>query len=206
MAMLESLAFAGSGLGAPIAEPISILRDIGEADLPLLAQEIRERNWSQPTTAPSLQRLRSGHHQLAQLLAADVSVVDASLITGRSPGNIYQLQQDPAFKELLAYYAEQQEGRDFDAYKRLVTLGGTALEILQERLEENPEKFTNNELRQLVESTMDRSAAPAKGDPRGAGNGQKGTNVTVQFIQAQARGPVVEVDSHDVKLIEEKAQ
>lgn len=202
MQMLESLAIAG--LGKPLApqEPPEKVREITKADLPLLAQEQREHNWVQDSPDRMLQVLRTGHHKLAQLLARGVSDADASMMTGRSVSSISTLRNDPAFKELLAYYAEQQSGRDFDAYERLVALGGTAMDVLQERLEETPDKFTNNELRQIVESTMDRSAAPAKGDPRLGAGKQAGLNVQINFVPA--KGPVIEADVVDVKMIEEK--
>ncbi len=205
MQMLESLARAGMGKPTSVVEPCEILRDIQPKDLPVLAQEARERNWTRDESPTRmLQTLRTGHHHLAQLLAAGVSPTEASFITGRSVGTIYSLQKDPAFVELLTYYASQQQERDFDAFKRLVTLGGTAMEILQERLEENPEKFTNNELRQLIESSMDRSAAPAKGDPRAAQGKSAGLNVNINFVPS--RGPVVELDASEVRQIEERKE
>lgn len=200
MKQLEAIAFAG--MGKPIAEPCEMIRDIEKSDLPVLAEAQRTNAWSTGGTFQSLQTLRTGHHQLAQLLAADVSVADASLMTGRSPGAISALKADPAFKELLAYYAEQQAGRDLSMYDRLVTLGATATEVLQERIENEPDRFTNNELRQLMESTMDRSAAPAKGDPRQSNTKSAGTTLNIQFVQAQPSGPLVEVETTEVKQIE----
>lgn len=203
LAQLEAIAFAG--MGRP-QEPCEIIRDITAEDLPVLAASQRQHSWSTEVGRTSLQTLRTGHHQLAQLLAADVSIADASLMTGRSPGAISQLKSDPAFKELLAYYREQQEKRDLNMYDRLVTLGATAAEVLQERIEGEPDRFTNNELRQLMESTMDRSAAPAKGDPRQGASSKAGTTLNIQFVQAGPSGPVVEVDASEVKQIEEQRE
>lgn len=186
---LESLAIAG--LGTPV-EPCEIIREIEARDLPLLAQEQRERNWAVESPAKLLTALRTSHHKLAQLLASDVSAADAAMMTGRSVSSITQLQRDPAFVELLAYYRDQQSGREFDAYERLVMLGGTAIDVLQERIETQPDKFTNNELRQIVESTMDRSAAPAKGDPRMGAGKQAGLSVSINFVPARPTGPVLE--------------
>jgi len=202
MQMLETLAVAG--LGVPV-EPCEIVREITRDDLPLLAQEQREHNWQRDEPAQLLSVLRTSHHKLAQLLGSDVSVADASMMTGRAPGTISMLLKDPAFCELVAYYRAQSEGRAFDAYDRLVTLGGTAIDILQERLEATPDRFSNNELTKLMESTMDRSAAPAKGDPR-SGAGQKaGLNVNINFVRANPTGPVIEVEGTEVKqLTEEK--
>ena len=77
---------------------------------------------------------------------------------------------------------------------------------LQERIEQEPDRFTNNELRQLVESTMDRSAAPAKGDPRGAAGKSAGLSVNINFVEAKPSGPVIDAESTlvEVKQIEEK--
>ena len=205
MEMLEAVALAGMGSRASASEPCEILREIQESDLLLLAQEQKEHNWKSDEPERMLQTLRTGHHRLAQLLAADVSVADASLMTGRSPSSIAALKADPAFRELLAYYAQQQSGRDFEAYDRLVTLGATAMDVLQERIEEAPDKFTNNELRQLVESTMDRSAAPAKGDPRAGAGKQQGLNVSINFVPSRPLGAVVEAEGTivDIKAIGE---
>lgn len=201
MAQLEAIAFAG--MGKPV-EPCEVLRDITTADLPVLAEAQRTHAWSTGGGVQTLQALRTGHHQLAQLLAAGVSVADASLMTGRAPNAISALKGDPAFKELLTYYEQQQNGRDLNMYDRLVTLGATAAEVLQERIEAEPDRFSNNELRQLVESTMDRSAAPAKGDPRGNGGKSGEVNLSISFVRAGPSGPLVEVDATEIKQIEEQ--
>ena len=197
---LEQVALAKMQLPA---EPCEIIREITAADLPLLAQELREHNWAAASPERALSTLRTGHQQLAQLLASGVNDLDASMITGRTVSSIRTLRVDPAFKELLAYYADQQEQHHFDAYNRLVTLGGTAMDVLQERLEEKPDNFTNNELRQIVESTMDRSAAPAKGDPRQGQGQQAGLNVHINFVPAR-NGAIIEGEATDVLIITEE--
>jgi hypothetical protein len=202
LAQLEQVALAKMTLPS---EPCEVVREILPSDLPLLAQELREHNWQQAAPERALSTLRTGHQQLAQLLASGVNDLDASMITGRSVSSIRTLRVDPAFKELLAYYAEQQEQFKFDAYARLVTLGGTAMDVLQERLEDAPDRFTNNELRQIVESTMDRSAAPAKGDPRQGQGQQAGLNVQINFVPAR-NGAVIEAEATEVKVITEEKE
>jgi hypothetical protein len=200
LAQLEQVALAKMTL--PV-EPCEVVRNIEPRDLPLLAQELREKNWQISAPERSLSTLRTGHQQLAQLLASGINDLDASMITGRSVTSIRTLRVDPAFKELLVYYAEQQEQIKFDAYTRLVTLGGTAMDVLQERLEDQPDKFTNNELRQIVESTMDRSAAPAKGDPRLGAGQTAGLNVNINFVPAR-NGAVIEGEVAEVLTITEE--
>ena len=197
LAQLEQVALAKMAMPQ---EPCEVIRQIEARDLPLLAQELRERNWQSQAPDRIVSVLRTGHQQLAQLLASGINALDASMITGRSVASIRTLQVDPAFKELLAYYAEQQEQFKFDAYARLVTLGGTAMDVLQERLEEAPDRFTNNELRQIVESTMDRSAAPAKGDPRSGQGQQAGLSVNINFVPAK-NGAIIEGESAELKAI-----
>lgn len=198
MLTLEALALGGLSAPEPACE---VLREIVATDLPMLAQEMREKNWARALArAPSaIQQLRMGHQQLAQLLGRGVDAREAAFALGRSVHSVNLLLQDPAFKDLVEYYRQQSEERQFDAYGRLVTLGGTALEILQERLEEAPERFTNNELRQIIESTMDRSAAPARGagERAGSGRSEKGFSLHVQFVTPQAAGA-----SEPPKLIE----
>jgi hypothetical protein len=194
---LEQVALAKMSLPQ---EPCEVVREIEARDLPLLAQEVREKNWQSPSADHVVSVLRTGHQQLAQLLASGVNDLDASMITGRSVSSIRTLRVDPAFKELLAYYAEQQDGFKFDAYARLVTLGGTAMDVLQERLEAVPDRFTNSELRQIIGDTMDRSAAPAKGDPRPGAGPSAGLNVNINFVPAR-NGAIIEAEATEVKAI-----
>ena len=199
--LLESLAVAGIK-SRGVAEPCEMVRAITAGDIPTILDEMREHNWSKLNAVgvDPVRVLRVGHHQLAQLLASGVSEVDASLITGRGVGTIKSLKKDPAFNELLAYYATQQEMRDVNVYDKLVTIGALASEILQERLEESPERFTNSELKQLLEI-----AAPAKGVGASGTQHAPGLNVNINFVKSRAQddipGALVEV--REVKQIEE---
>lgn len=200
--MLESLALAQAPRPS---EPCELVREISALDVPILLQEMREHNWSkQASSAPSIQVLRTSHHQLAQLLAADVEVSEASFITGRSVSSIKVMLDDPAFRELLEYYKGQQEKRDLNVYDRLVTVGVTALDIIQQRIEETPEKFTNNDLMKLLETTMDRSAAPAKGGPRGPTGQGSGLQVQINFVPSKRAEQTIEAEAVEVKQVEEE--
>ena len=206
MMELEKLALAHAPVPSVVAEPIELVREIEASDAQLLLAEFKEHNWArlrQTAGVSSIQALRLGHHQVAQYLAAGTDPREVAFLTGRSLSSIQSLVSDPAFRELLAYYEENQAQRDFNAYDRLVTIGGTAMEILQERLDENPERFGNNELRQIIESTMDRSAAPAKGDPRRGGLPTGGVSLNIKFVQPGAvpQATIVDVQAEDVKQV-----
>jgi hypothetical protein len=206
---LEAMALAG---GRGVSEPCELVREITQEDLPLLASEMREHNWSKQRAASGvgqLTALRMGHQQLAQLLAAGMDAREAAWATGRSMGSVSSLLSDPAFQELLAYYRENQAQRDFNAFERLCTLGGTAMGVLQERLEESPERFSNNELRQLMEASLDRSAAPSKGGglARPGASGQVSVSIKLVNVE-ERRAPDAALDAREVtgKLLEGRSE
>jgi len=204
---LEAMALAGSR--AP-SEPCELVREITPEDLPLLRCELREHNWGKRRASSGvgqLTALRMGHQQLAQTLAAGIDPKEAAWVTGRSVASVQALLSDPAFQELLAYYRENQAQRDFNAFERLCTLGGTAMGVLQERLEESPERFSNNELRQLMEASLDRSAAPSKGGGL-ARPGQGGAvSVSIKLVNVEERrAPDAALDARPVegRLLEDE--
>lgn len=206
-ALLQLEALALSGSSQRVSEPCEVLREVSAEDLPLLRSELTEHNWGRARAQSGvgqLTALRQGHQQLAQLLAAGSAPEEAAWATGRSVSGVRLLLSDPAFQELLAYYAENQRERDFNAFERLVTLGGTAMGVLQERLEESPERFSNNELRTLMEASMDRSAAPARGAGGGASGAAHGAvSVNIRFVEPAERvAPDPGLDAREVKGIE----
>lgn len=77
------------------------LRPLTPADLALLNTERRYPG------APALKRLRDSHHRLARVLAAGKSHIEAAAWTGYSQTRIYQLCQDPTFKDLIEVYRKQ---------------------------------------------------------------------------------------------------
>ena len=194
LSLLESLAAAGAER-ALIAEPCEVVREIVASDIPLVVQEMREHNWARANgagEAHDLRSLRAGHHQLAQVLAAGVGDVEASLVTGKSTTTIASLKRDPAFKELLAYYTAQQEVRDYDMHARVTTIGAIASEILQERLEESPDKFSNEDLRKLLD------LAKPGGEDSGA-RMTSGVSVAINFVPAPARNALDETGTRTIE-------
>lgn len=114
-------------------------------------------------TQPSqIQRIRSTHHRLAQLIAEGRKGTEISLIMGYSQSRISILQSDPAFQELVAFYKNQQTAIFLNVQERLADLGMAATEEIRERLEENPSDFTVNQLLDVQKAAFDRSIAPPK--------------------------------------------
>lgn len=136
------------------ALPLSVhyVRDLDEEDILHLIQQPEG-----DMATPSIQQLKHSHHNLARLLAEGVSGAECSLITGYSPSRISILKHDPAFAELLVYYAEQQKEIFVNVHERLATVGLDALQELQRRLEEDGESFSTKELLDTLGVTMDRA-------------------------------------------------
>lgn len=136
-------------------------------------------------TRPLLQ-IRHAHHQLAQLICAGTDNSEISLITGYTPSYISKIQHDPAFNELIQYYALQREQRFVDVLERLKVLGLSSAEECQRRLEEAPEKFTNREIMELMELAIIKPAeAVARGKAQGQGPAGSGVNISVSFVGSQ---------------------
>jgi hypothetical protein len=136
--------------GAPSTPP-TFLRDIRHEDLALLASPGAELAQARPIT-----KIRAQHHLAARLISEGRKPVEVAAITGYTPARIQQLRNDPAFQELCAHYKGQVDARYLDVHARLALLGTMATEELQERLEEDAESFSNEELRKLAETTLDR--------------------------------------------------
>lgn len=164
-----------------------IVRSLGEGDLEALV--------AAPPVGSQHNRLiqvKAAHHNLAQLMAKGVDDVEISLITGYSGSYLSNLKNDPAFKELLAYYGEQKEIVFADAVKRLAALGIATIEELQLRLESEPEKWTKQELMQLGELIYGKAVARPLEAPHAGGG--SGLSISVKFVSAEAReGPILDI-------------
>lgn len=180
----------GRGAKAPIPVEISIVRPIGPEDLELLANPP-----SQGSTAPTLQSLRATHHQLAQLLAKGVTEGEASLLTGYSLSRISILQADPTFSELLANYSAQRDLAFADTLERMRVLGLSALDELQERLENDPSKWTNREVMEMAELMLVKPRLASSGGlavGSGSPSGAPPVTVNVKFVSANTPALVID--------------
>lgn len=126
------------------------VRELSEADI------IVRQACNIGSVTPSIKSLRATHHKLAQCLASGFSDSEASLSTGYSPSRISILKRDPAFRELLAFYSEARKEVFIDVTQRMAGFATTAVEVLQERLEDSPQAFSNKDLNDLIKTTADR--------------------------------------------------
>jgi hypothetical protein len=192
-----SLALLGLGSGRGGRRPahntgLTYVRDLVPEDLAALAAP----STSAGAMVPATLRLRQSHHTLARLIAQGTGNAEISAITGYAPATISRLRSDPAMRELVAYYEAQAREAFVDVHSRLATLGTTAVEILQEKLDETPpEDLSIKTLREVAEFALDRSVAPVRGQggagPPGTGGG---VTLNVSFVapQGAARGTTIE--------------
>ena len=144
----------------PAVFAYNITRELGEADIAAMWDS------NAPKGAPSLKALRYNHHLLAKAVASGKSLLECSNLSGLTPARISTLKNDPAFQELVSFYAEELHEVYVDVHERMAALGTSVLEELQERFEEAPDKFTKRELMDLFTTMADRSIATAKGGPK----------------------------------------
>lgn len=128
----------------------SFLRPIRESDLARLATDAA-------TPAKQVQKLKDRHHSLARLLASGVAEGEAAIIVGYDLARVSVLKSDPAFSELVSFYREKVDVAFAETMDQLAGLNRDALLELRERIENEPEKFSNEELRKLLETSLDRS-------------------------------------------------
>jgi hypothetical protein len=131
---------------------VGAVRDLELADLMRLEDPDRPRGETQ-----ILAGLRHSHHQLARLLASGVQPTAAASISGFALSRISILKDDPAFSELLEFYSAQTEDFRADMVQQLNTMSMDSLQVLSERVRDNPEEVTNNTLIELVKLGADRS-------------------------------------------------
>lgn len=137
------------------------------------------------TRQAPLQVLRYRHHRLARLLAEGHKHVAIAEMVGYTPGRISVLLEDPAFRELVEHYAEAVRDEYLDVHERLAALGVSAMEELQERLDESPKALSNKELQGIMETALDRSIAPNKASGASAGGGSGKTQIQINFVKSE---------------------
>lgn len=126
------------------------VRDLTNADLDMLATE-------RGTAARPIQRLRDRHHFLARCLANGMSNTEASAVTGYDPSRISILIKDPTFKELVSHYQVVKDSFRAEFQDRAELLALTAMNELQERLEDDPESMSAPTLLEVMKTTADRT-------------------------------------------------
>lgn len=162
-----------------VAEPLlmEVTRELTATDLDRLSQ-------SPKVNVPILQKLRATHHRQAQLLASGKTPTEVAAIVGCTVQRLVQLQIDPTFAELVAYYQDQTMVAFLEDNARvqakIIEVGELAIDELQERLEDDKQRkaMPIGEVRKIAEFAMDRTVAPPKAAPP---QNVTPTSVTINF-------------------------
>ena len=186
--------------GRASAPPIElhIVRELTEADLPKI---INRPVLGTPTNGEVV-KLRSAHHRPAQLIAQGMELYDVSLITGYTVAYLSNLQNNPAFRGLIAHYSGVDDIAHVDAMKRLSALGVDAMEVLQERLEGQADEFSVRELNEIVEMAIVRpatAAMKATGQVAAANAAPRSFNVVFRSATGREAPRGTEIDGEVVK-------
>lgn len=135
----------------PARLEVEYVRDLTPADFELMAAE------PLGSKAPAIKRLTDRHHALARLLAAGTPEGEAALILNYDISRISILKNSPAFQELLALYRGEVNREFATVLDHMAGISRDALVILRDRLEENEDRFSNNELMKIAADFADRT-------------------------------------------------
>jgi hypothetical protein len=110
-----------------------------------------------PIAQTRLKKIRARHHEAARLMASGKNDAEIHILTGLAYSTLSILRNDPAFADLVAHYNKIADEKFETTHERLAALGTDAIEVLQERLEETPEEFDNDQLITVIKTTSDRT-------------------------------------------------
>ena len=129
---------------------VEVLRELVPGDAEMA-------NAERGSKAPEIKKLRDRHHALAKALATGTEEGEAAIMCGYSLSRVSILKDDPAFKELVAFYRKGQEEQYYGIHEKLAGVAGDALDEIQERLEAKPDEFSIGQLMDLTKLGADRT-------------------------------------------------
>jgi hypothetical protein len=165
---------------------MAYVRDLVPGDLPRLGEE------ELGVVTPMLSRLKHRHHSLARAIASGMRPGEAAAATGYTSSRVSILQNDPAFAQLVAFYKSQADAKFANSMEKRAELHDTALDELQSRLDEGPEKFKNEELVDLI-----KVVGPTPGQT-GRANQTPQFGIQISFTEPPERG-LIDVTPTDSK-------
>lgn len=104
-----------------------------------------------------LKKIRTTHHRIAQLMAQGLKDVTISQMTGFSQSRLSILKSDPAFSGLVQHYLSLSQEAFVDVQTRLLSVGLDAVEILHERMLDEPDEVSDKQLLEVATFAFDRS-------------------------------------------------
>lgn len=135
---------------AAIPLTFEIERELGEEDVRALSVE-------KGSVTPPIKRITDRHHALARLIVEGKSMSEASYICGISLSRASILKNDPQFQELLGFYRAEQAEHYKDMHERLSNLSMDAVQLVADRMEDDPDSLTTNQLLEIAKLGADRT-------------------------------------------------
>lgn len=173
----------------PPDELITDVRPLRPADL---VQVVATKRPSTGRPESAVKRLSARHRLAARLIAEGKSNIEVANICGYTPQNIVILKQAPAMQDLIKHFQEEADVVYRSVNERLSEVAGEALDLLMDKIENDPEAVSLNQAIELVKLGADRT-----------GNGpqrSQNVNVTVDIadrLQA-ARNRVAEYKARQI--------
>lgn len=133
--------------------------------------------------APILAKIRAIHHAAARLVATGQKHVVVAAQLGVTPQSLLNWTHDPSFIELVSVYKAQFDEIEFDHRAKLAAFGSDCVDVLHERLLEDPTQFSNRELQEHAEFAFDRSIAPKLVTTTGVLSQDAPPRITIEFVQ-----------------------
>lgn len=188
---LEQDILAALGPGRlPVKVEAEIVREITDADIARLVT-------TPAGTAPQeIKKITERHHMVARLLAAGTPEGEVAIITGYTLSRVSVLKGSPAMQELIALYKKAVDTEFVAVFDHLAGLSKDALTELRERLETEPEKFSNKQLLEVLDATLDRTGHPRAKEVKQEVNVNIRDKLDAARIRARraAQGEIIEAD------------
>ena len=137
---------------------------------------------TQKSDEKDVQALRARHHGVARLLAEGVPEGVVAEMSGYTAPYISTLKNNPAMIQLIEFYRSPKTDAAKMIGEKLRTVADASLNVIQERISNEPDKITLSELTAVAKLGLDRS-----------GNGPNSTVTNVQEHRLVASEEVLEL-------------
>ena len=186
LAFLDEATPQASRLRQPLR--IEVVRALSDEDI--------SGGFLAPAPPPTLREIKSSHHSLARLLAQGRSHIEASRITGYSPGYISRLAADSTFRELILHYTTVDDIAATDFLGSMREVGLDMLNELRERVETDPKSLSTAQLHEGIKLLL---VEPMKSEALRGGLAAGTGPITITFVASATPQASVE---REAKLIE----
>lgn len=190
LAFLDEATPQASRLRQPLR--IEVVRTLSDEDI--------TGGFLTPAPPPTLREIKSSHHSLAKLLAQGRSHIEASRITGYSPGYIGRLAADPMFRELILHYTTVDEIASTDFLGAMREVGLDMLNELRDRVEQDPKSLSVGQLHEGIKLLL---VEPMKSEALRGGLASGTGPITITFVASQT--PQASVEREGILIEGERA-